>query len=140
MGRTFTVITTSGSDAYKAELAKVKSDADKNSRYLKGLYESLKLGDISETEYRELKSTYELRMASLAEQEIALREKIQSSVQKEQALDKAKNSTLSLKTVADMTTEVIAQMVDKIVVLDKTRIDVKLLRFETEAVLNKEGA
>jgi len=134
------VVTTSGSDAYKAELAKVKSDADKNSRYLKGLYESLKLGDISETEYRELKSTYELRTASLAEQEIALREKIQNSVQKEQALEKAKNSTLSLKTVADMTTEVIAQTVDKIIVFDKTSIDVKLLHFETEALLNKEGA
>ena len=52
----------SESDTLKTELTKVKSDAAKNSRFLKGLYESLVLGDISEIEYRELKSTYELRM------------------------------------------------------------------------------
>jgi hypothetical protein len=60
----------------------VKADTDKNSRYLAGLYEILKEGDITETEYRELKNTYKLRMASLAEQESTLQEQIKASIRR----------------------------------------------------------
>jgi DNA invertase Pin-like site-specific DNA recombinase len=127
------------SDIYKAELAKTKADAEKNSRFLKGLYESLKLGDIFETEYRELKSTYELRVTSLAEQENALKMKIQDSIQREKALEQARNSTLSVKTVADLTKEVVAQTVEKITVYEKTNIAVDMRCFEADAVLGKEG-
>jgi hypothetical protein len=134
------VTPTPDSDIYKAELAKTKADAEKNSRFLKGLYESLKLGDISETEYRELKSTYELRVTSLAEQENALKVKIQDSIQREKALEQARNSTLSVKTVADLTKEVVAQTVDKIIVYEKTNIVVDMRCFEADAVSGKEDA
>ena len=120
------------SETYKAELVKVKTDTDKNSRFLKGLYESLVLGDISETEYRELKGTYELRMTSLAGQETSLQEKIKTSIRKEKVLEQAKNSTMAVKTVVDLTTEAITQLVEKITVYDKTNIAIELRCFETE--------
>ena len=127
------------SEKYKAELLKVKSDVEKNLRYLVWLYESLKLGDITETEYRELKSTYETRVANFADKEITLREQIQSSTQKEKALEQARNSTLTLKSISDLTTEVIAQTIDKIIIHAKEDIEVILRDFETDTSSVKEG-
>ena len=117
------------SEKYKVELLKVKSDAEKNRRYLVGLYESLKLGDITETEYRELKNTYETRVADFADKEITLREQIQSSTQREKALEQARNSTLTLKTISDLTTGVIAQTIDKVIIHAKEDIEVILRDF-----------
>jgi DNA invertase Pin-like site-specific DNA recombinase len=127
------------SDIFKGELANVKADIEKNSRYFKGLYESLVLGDITDTEYRELKSTYETKAASLTEQEKLLREKILAAVKKEKSLEQVRNSAVSLKTVTDLTTEVIAQTVEKIYVYEDGRIDVTLVRLCEEAA-DRKGA
>jgi len=121
-------------------LVKIKAATEKNRHYLIGLYENLKLDVISETEYRELKSTYELRMATLAEQETSLQEKIKTSIRKEKALEQAKNSTMLVKTVSDLTTGAITQLVEKITVYNKTNIAVELRRFETSKTETREGA
>jgi hypothetical protein len=128
------------SEIYKDELAKVKAETERNGGYLKGLYESLKLEDITETEYRELKSTYEARMASLSEKESLLREKILASSQREKALEQARSSTLSVKAVNDLTTEVIAQTVEAITVHAKDNIEVALFDFGAKTSSDKEGA
>jgi len=127
------------SEVYKSELAKVKADTAKNKGFLIGLYESLKLGDINEAEYRELKSTYESRMASLAESENDLRVKIQNSIRLELATEKARNSTVSVRTAADLTAEVVEQTVNRIVVYEKERIDVTLC-FGADVIDNERGA
>ena len=128
------------SEVYKSELTKIKSDAEKNSHYLKGLYESLMLGDISDIEYRELKSIYESRVASLSEQESTLRENIQISLRKEKALEQARNSTVSVKTIADLTKDIIDQTIEKIIVYDKYHIEVTLRNFGVETTSDREGA
>ena len=127
------------SEKYKAELAKVKADAEKNRRYLVGLYESLKLEDISETEYRELKSTYETRVANFVERETVLRKQLQASTKKEKALEQARNSTHAVKSVADLTAEVITQSIDKIIVHAKEDIEVIIRDFEADTLSIKEG-
>ena len=127
------------SEAYKNDLTKVKADTERNKRFLIGLYESMTLGDISGTEYRELKSTYESRMASLAASESNLREKMHNSICNEAALEKAKNSTISLKSVADLTDEIIEQTISNIVVHDKERIEVTL-RFGADMINSEGGA
>jgi hypothetical protein len=127
------------SDRYKGELVKVKSDTDKNSRYLIGLYESLKLGDITETEFRELKSTYELRMASLAEQETNLQDLIKSSIRKEKALVIARNSTMSVRTVADLTADVIEQTVEKIIIHGRDNLEIINRNFGEDTAFKKEA-
>jgi DNA-directed RNA polymerase beta subunit len=132
-------VITLDSDRLKAELTKAKADIGKNSRYLIGLYESLKEGDITETEYRELKSTYELRMASLEEQINTLQDTIKASIRMEQALEKARNSALSLKTVADLTTDVIAQTIEKIIIHDRENIETIIHSFGDEAVSMEGG-
>ena len=75
----------------------------------------------------------------MAEQESTLREKIKHSVIKEKALEKARNSTVSVKTVADLTTEVVAQTIEKITVYEKTHIKVMLRSFDEKAE-TREGA
>ena len=127
------------SEKYKAELTKVKADAEKNRRYLIGLYESLKLGDITETEYRELKSTYEARVAAFTERETTLRGQIQASIQKEKALEKARTSAMTVKTTSDLTTVTISQTIEKIIIHAKEDIEVILRGFEEEPSLDKES-
>jgi len=121
------------SDVYKNDLARVKSDIEKNSRFLKGLYESLVLGDISEAEYRELKNTYEIKMASLAEQESLLRGKILDSLNNEKAMEDARSSTISVESASDLTLEVITQTVESVTIHERERIEVTL-RFGADAM------
>ena len=125
--------TTLDSDVNKNNLARVKSDIEKNSRFLKGLYESLVLGDISEAEYRELKNTYETKMASLAEQESLLRGKILDSLNNEKAMEDARSSTISVESASDLTLEVITQTVESVTIHERERIEVTL-RFGADAM------
>jgi DNA-directed RNA polymerase beta subunit len=127
------------SERLKAELTSAKADIGKNSRYLIGLYESLKEGDITETEYRELKSTYELRMVSLEEQISTLQDTIKTSIRKEQAMEKARSSALSVKTVADLTTDVIAQTIEKIIIHDRENIETIIRCFNDETAFAEGG-
>jgi DNA invertase Pin-like site-specific DNA recombinase len=115
------------SDKHKNDLAKIKAETEKNSRFLKGLYESRVLGDISDDEYRELKSTYESRMAFLTEQETVLREMILNSLNNEKAVEEARNSAVSIKTVSDLNTELITRTVDRITIYERERIEVVML-------------
>jgi predicted Zn-dependent protease len=127
------------SDKHKDDLAKNKAETDKNSRFLKGLYESLVLGDISNDEYRELKSTYESKMAFLTEQEAILRKTILNSLRNEKAMEEARDSAVSLKSVSDLSAELIARTVDRMTVYERERIEVVML-FGAEKICNEGSA
>ena len=82
----------------------------------------------------------------MAERESELQKKIQNSLRLEKDMEQAKNSAVSVKSVSDLTKEVITQTVEKFTVYAKTQIDVKLRSFgaaaqscETEPC-QKEGA
>lgn len=63
-------------DHLNKELNSSQSEFDRNRRYLEGLYESLVCGDISDDEYKEMKSAYEVKVMSLSERIKLLRDEI----------------------------------------------------------------
>ena len=125
-------------DIFKEELAAVKTELDKNQVFLKGLYESLVLGDITDTEYRELKEGYETKIASLRRREKQLRDNAHRSIQQKSLLSKAHESVKTISQLSDLTAEVIDRAVEKIHICEDGRIRVKF-RFMEEEVYSGEG-
>lgn len=113
------------SDTVNDELISVQSELAKNKHFLKGLYESLINDDITNVEYKDLKSAYESKIAVLTEQEKRLRESKQKSIRKENALSSAHTSVKSLGQISDLTAEVIGRLVEKINVRADKSITVK---------------
>jgi hypothetical protein len=127
-------------DDSKKELASVQSEFDRNKRYLEGLYESLVSGDISDAEYKDMKSVYEVRIATLAERLKRLREEIYISAAREAALSQAHANVQRLEQVSDLTAEIVDRLVERITVYPNGRFEVKF-NFLDEPVCNKkEGA
>ena len=125
-------------DTPKKDLAAAQSEFDRNKRFLEGLYESLVSGDISNAEYKDMKSAHEAKMASLAERIKQLREAIYIRTRQEAFLAEAHTNVLKLERVSDLTAEVIDSLVEKITVSPGGRIGVKF-RFLDEAVYNLDG-
>ena len=120
-------------DAYKDDLASVRLELDKNRRFLKGLYESLVLGDVTDSEYKEMKAGYQAKISSLAEREKQLRDSAHHRAQHESALSKAHESVQSVNHVSELTAEAIDRLIESIHVYADGRISVKL-RFLDEEV------
>jgi hypothetical protein len=119
------------------ELASVQSEFDRNKRFLEGLYESLVSGDISDSEYKDMKSTYEVKIASLTEQIKQLREEIHTRAGREAALSQAHANVQKLEQISDLTAEIVDRLVERITVHPNGRIEVKF-SFLDEPVFNKE--
>jgi hypothetical protein len=113
------------------ELSSVKAELAKMQNFLKGLYESLILGDITDSEYKELKSGYETKITKLKTCEKQLRESNYHSVQADRALSQANDSVRGIKSVSDLTAEVIDKLIEKIYVYENKRIAIKF-RFAEE--------
>lgn len=128
-----TVDTAPTNDAYKEGLAAVRSELDKNQRFLKGLYESLVLGDITDSEYKEMKASYQAKVLSLTEREKQLRDDAHRLVRQESALSNAHESVQTVSQVSELTAEVIDRLVEKIHVYGDGRIAVKFRFLDEEA-------
>jgi DNA invertase Pin-like site-specific DNA recombinase len=128
---------TSASGRLKNELAAARYEHDKNGRYLKGLYESLVSGDISDAEYKDMRGDYESKIAFLAGQIKDLLEKIHIAAEQEKALSQAHASVRTIKQASDLTGEIIDKLIEKITVYPD-HIEVKF-RFLDEVVCNSEG-
>jgi hypothetical protein len=120
-------------DTHNDELMTVKSELGKAQHFLKGLYESLILGDITDCEYKEMKSGYESKIATLTEREKQLRDSSFTRSQTEKALAKARKSVQKIESVSDLTAEVIDRTIEKIHVHENGRIVVKF-HFNQEVV------
>jgi len=129
----------SDADDSKKELASAQSEFDRNKRFLEGLYESLVSGDISDAEYKDMKSVYEVKIASLTERIKQLREEIHTRAGREAAFAQAHKNVQRLEQVSDLTAEIVGRLVDRIMVYPDGRIEVKF-SFLDEPVYNKEGA
>jgi DNA invertase Pin-like site-specific DNA recombinase len=129
--------TESESGEAKKELASAQSEFNRNKRFLEGLYESLVNGDISDAEYKELKSDYEMKVASLAERLKRLREEIHIRAAQEAAFAKAHESAQRLERVSDLTAEIVGRLVERITLHPGGRIEVQF-SFLDEPVFNKE--
>jgi hypothetical protein len=105
----------------KSVLSSVKSELDKNKRFLIGLYESLVLGDITESEYKEMKGAYETKISQLSAQETELQRVIRHQAQ----LSQANASIQSVGEVSDLTAELIGRLIEKITLYKGGRVEVK---------------
>jgi DNA invertase Pin-like site-specific DNA recombinase len=115
------------------ELSEVTAELNKVKTFTQTLYESLILGDITDIEYKEMKSGYESKIEILLQRERQLRERSCRAVQTVNSLSKAHEDVCKLKNVTDLTTEVIDRLIEKIYVFEDKRIAVKF-RFLQEVV------
>jgi DNA invertase Pin-like site-specific DNA recombinase len=108
-----------------SELASVSAELNRVNGFLKGLYESLVVGDITEPEYREMKQSYESKIAELTAREKALREASKEQRLQQNLVDSASAQLGSISTVSDLTAEVIGALIDKISVFEDKRFEVR---------------
>ena len=111
-------------DACKIELRQLQSDIEKNSHFLKSLYESLMSNDITKDEYRELKSGYEEKISTLSEKEKALRDELIAENAKISANSKATKRLAAVRRIADLTSDSLDKLVEKILVYEDNHIEV----------------
>ena len=76
----------------KSELRQIQAEIGKTSHFLKSLYESLVNSDITQDEYRELKTGYEAKIADLTAKEKNLRDGLVECIARETAAAKAASS------------------------------------------------
>jgi len=126
---------TAKNSSLESELTATWHEYDNNQRYLKGLYESLMSGDISDTEYKDMKEAYETKIATLSTQINHLRENIHARDLQEKALSQAYSSIQVIEQASDLTAEVIDKLIEKIVVYQNLRIGVAF-RFLDEVIYN----
>jgi hypothetical protein len=112
-------------EPHNSELKNIKSELDRNTYFLKGLYESLVCGDISDDEYRELKKSYETRIASLKEQEKCLRDETYKRSLHETERAKVTENVSVLNTIADLSAEIIDTLIEKVFVYDDNRVEIQ---------------
>ena len=122
-----------------SELLSVKAELEKNTRFLKGLYESLLLGDITDSEYKDMKADYETKIASLTVHEKQLRESGYARIRQETEYAKADKSINGLRNISDLSADMIDRLVEKIRIFKDKSIEVKF-RFMDESVVLKEAA
>ena len=115
---------TVANDETQAELARTKQELDRSSGFLKGLYESLIEGDITNAEYAEMKQNYESRIAALNEREGRLRDEIRERYLRESALKKANDNLDGVGVIGDLTTELMDALVERILLFEDKRIEV----------------
>jgi len=125
--------------ALKSELASASSEHERSSRFLKGLFESLVQGDISDSEYKDMKSDYEAKITATAEQIAHLYERIHMHTKQENALTQAHESIQTVEHISDLTADIIDKLVEKIRVYQDGRLEVKF-RFLDDMVYSHNSA
>jgi hypothetical protein len=106
------------------ELRGVQSEMSRVSGFLKGLYESLVIGDITKAEYKELKSSYEAKIAKLTEQENELREAARLAVLESARREKAVENYGALHNAGELTAEIVDARIEKIIVFTDKSIEI----------------
>jgi len=137
--KTTTVDTVSARDGLESELTRVNADLNKCEKYLKGLYESLILGDITDSEYKEFKTGYENKIASLKERVKQLRLNAHLRSQEDEAISKARESVSAVNDISELNAEDIDRLIERIKVYRNGRIVVKFRLFDEE-ISSEEGA
>ncbi|MCL2853592.1 MAG: recombinase family protein [Defluviitaleaceae bacterium] len=123
----------------KAELRDAQTELDKNSRYLKGLYESLSNGAINDAEYRQLKTTYETKIAALAAFIKELRNAAHDRIRRETEIAKASGSIQSVHGISDLTAEAVDSLIEKVRVFEDKSIRVKFTFADEEFMYGEEA-
>jgi len=109
----------------KSEIRQLQSDIGKNSHFLKSLYESLVIKDITQNEYRELKAGYEAKINTLTATEKDLRDRLVAVIAKESKTAKATTHLSGVQQISDLTADSLDKLVDKILVFEDKHIEVQ---------------
>jgi hypothetical protein len=107
-----------------SELKGVQAELDRNGNFLKGLYESLVSGDITDSEYREMKQSYEDKIAALRERERKLRESARVQALDAARRTKANSSISTIGGIADLTADVIDTLIERVLIFEDKHIEV----------------
>lgn len=116
----------------KNELLEVQADRRKNQQLLDGLYESLIRGDITDAEYREIKSVYTLKISELAAREKVLRQSEQNQTKQNNMLSKASASLIAARSGNGLTAEIMDGIIEKIHVFSDKSLRVKFTFMDKE--------
>ena len=116
--------TTVAPTAANDKLMVIKSEMDRAGGFLKGLYESLIVGDITGDEYKEMKSAYEIRIIKLTEQESELREAARLAVIESERREKTSVSYGALHNASELTPEIVDALVERILVFSDKSIEI----------------
>ena len=108
----------------KAELQTVQSQIGRNNGLLKGLYESMITGDITAGDYTELKQSYESKLQVLVEQERQLRADLLRRDVSSLKQQRTAENVSKLFNAADLTADVLSELVEKITVFEDKRVKV----------------
>jgi DNA invertase Pin-like site-specific DNA recombinase len=107
-----------------SEIANVRAELSRATGFLKGLYESLVVGDITRGEYADMKRSYENRIADLTERERVLTETARERHLSQIAADRASGTLGAVNLISDLTTEIVDALIDKILVFEDKRIEI----------------
>ena len=112
---------------YTSELRDTQAELDRKAHFLKGLYESLIVGDISESEYRDMKIAYETSIALLSEKLRELRETARIRALETAKLNKAADNLGSAHhiTALTLTAGILDKLVEKILIYEDKHIEVR---------------
>jgi len=115
----------------KAELQSIQAQIGRNNGLLKGLYESMITGDITASDYRELKQTYESKLKVLMEREGQLRADLLKRDVSKLKHQRAADYIGRLYGIEDLTVDVLLELIDKVNIFENKQIQV-YFRFTDE--------
>lgn len=107
-----------------SELAALRTELTRVTGYLKGLYESLVTGVLTQAEYADMKQGYETKIEALTAREQKLMDAARERHAKQMTVDKASGALGAVAAISDITAEVLDVLVDKIRVFENKRVEI----------------
>jgi hypothetical protein len=123
----------------QAQLTQLQQELGRTSGFLKGLYESLIEGDITNAEYGEMKQNYENRIATLTEREAKLRDEIRKSCLRDSELAKARENLAQINVISELTADVVDTLIEKILLFEDKHIEVAFKFMDETGNTKEEG-
>jgi hypothetical protein len=119
-------------ESRKDELLEVQAERRKNQHLLDGLYESLIMGDISDADYKDIKTVYTTKTDTLAAREKLLTQEERNLKQKADMLSKALAGLNAARSGSGLTADIIDGVIERIRVFDDKSLRVKFTFMDKE--------
>ena len=113
-------------------------ELDNNKHFLRGLYESLVIGDLSDAEFKEMKTLYETKIATLTGQLEDLRRSEYHCAEQNMKLSQAHADIRAIVQASDLTAEIVDNLIEKIYVSKHRNLEIKF-KFLDEVVSIEGG-
>lgn len=104
---------------------------EKKRRYAAGIYEDLKEGVITNTEYQELKAAFRSQIGALEEEILALRQEMEKTARERDDKVRWAARFIEYRGFQQLTREILLNLVEEIRIFDSDRIEV-IFKYQTE--------